>query len=53
MYTAISKARIVDITYRLLERGHTQNESDSVHAIIEKNSTKQYQEQHRIKNGMF
>lgn len=28
----------MDITHRFLERGHTQNEGDSVHALIEKQS---------------
>lgn len=32
----ISKEHNVDITYRFLEQGHTQNEGDSVHALIKK-----------------
>ncbi|KAI8435869.1 hypothetical protein MSG28_004078 [Choristoneura fumiferana] len=37
-YMFLSKKYNVDITHRFLERGHTQNEGDSVHALIEKES---------------
>lgn len=37
-YMLLSKQFNVDITHRFLEKGHTQNESDSVHALIERQS---------------
>lgn len=37
-YTYAAKKYGVTITHRFLERGHTQNEADSVHALIERNA---------------
>lgn len=36
MYTHASKEFGVTITHRFLEKGHTQNEGDSVHSVIER-----------------
>lgn len=38
MFLTLSKQFNVNITHRFLEQGHTQNEGDSVHALIEKQS---------------
>lgn len=37
-YTYVAKKYGVTISHRFLERGHTQNEADSVHALIERNA---------------
>ncbi|XP_022824803.1 uncharacterized protein LOC111355254 [Spodoptera litura] len=37
-YMYISKCYGIDITHRFMEQGHTQNEGDSVHALIERES---------------
>jgi len=36
MYLYVAHKFKVNITHRFLEKGHTQNENDSVHALIEK-----------------
>lgn len=37
-YTYAAKKYKITIVHRFLERGHTQNEADSVHALIERNA---------------
>lgn len=37
-YTYVAKKYSITIVHRFLERGHTQNEADSVHALIERNA---------------
>lgn len=36
MYLYVSKLFNIDLCHRFLEKGHTQNEADSVHALIER-----------------
>lgn len=38
MYLYVSNKFKVDVCHRFLEKGHTQNEADSVHALIERTS---------------
>ncbi|XP_039755887.1 uncharacterized protein LOC120630653 [Pararge aegeria] len=38
MYLYVSNTFKVDVCHRFLEKGHTQNEADSVHALIERSS---------------
>lgn len=35
MFSLASTTYQIDITHRFLEKGHTQNEGDSMHAVIE------------------
>lgn len=42
MYVYCSQKYSIDICHRFLEKGHTQQEGDSVHALIEKSSKRKF-----------
>lgn len=42
MYVYCSQKYNIDICHRFLEKGHTQQEGDSVHALIEKSSKRKF-----------